>query len=423
LLTIAKKYIPASKKTFFQLFNVLGDQGLSSLTSFVTGMVLTRACSKQDFGIYVLAMSIIFTVLGFQRALISTPYTICRCDFNENIQKRYLRTIFLFRTFLTVVVVAGSSVFLLCKMLGSQNADWKLLIVFLFALSGHTFYFFLKDTLLAQLKVGLNLAMGIAINSCILICLLGFYFGGKLNLGIYFGILAAVTIICTNVVRYFLRIQKIPKSSMRHIRFFLATNWKTGKWITSTNLLFSIVSQMYPWLLALYFGSKEVALFGVATGATRFFNPVLQGLNAYFLPKLSSLRDQKERFTNSLIGLGVFMFCMAVILVITGYFWGEQIISLIYSSKYEGLGNIAFLAFCDQALQIAALPIDISLNALKRTDIGFQSVIIRVIIMVLLGIFLCLNFSVEGAIIAIIAEKIAAYIFCLVFLARNWRKI
>ena len=57
---------------------VLVDQGCASLATFLTGVLIARACAadRTGFGHYVFGMTLMVTILGFQRGLISLPYTV-----------------------------------------------------------------------------------------------------------------------------------------------------------------------------------------------------------------------------------------------------------------------------------------------------------------------------------------------------------
>ncbi len=59
-----------------ETFLALADQGIVSVTSFVTSMILARSCSKEEFGVYALGLTIIGLVTECQNVLIWSPYTI-----------------------------------------------------------------------------------------------------------------------------------------------------------------------------------------------------------------------------------------------------------------------------------------------------------------------------------------------------------
>jgi len=54
----------------------LADQAVVSMTNFVTGVIIGRACTKDEFGLYMLGLSIMLYVTNLQTSLILTPYMI-----------------------------------------------------------------------------------------------------------------------------------------------------------------------------------------------------------------------------------------------------------------------------------------------------------------------------------------------------------
>jgi len=57
-------------------FIALTDQAVASATNFLTGVIIGRACTKEQFGLYMLGFSIVLFVMSLQTSLISTPYMV-----------------------------------------------------------------------------------------------------------------------------------------------------------------------------------------------------------------------------------------------------------------------------------------------------------------------------------------------------------
>jgi len=75
----------------------IGEQGFSSVVVFVMGILLARATTKDDFGMYVLGLSIVMIAIGFQRAVITTPYAILFRQKEENDRNKYRYATFIFQ--------------------------------------------------------------------------------------------------------------------------------------------------------------------------------------------------------------------------------------------------------------------------------------------------------------------------------------
>ena len=54
----------------------LADQAVASATNFLTGVIIARACTKEELGLYMLGFSLISLMTDLQTSLITTPYMV-----------------------------------------------------------------------------------------------------------------------------------------------------------------------------------------------------------------------------------------------------------------------------------------------------------------------------------------------------------
>src|ERR1035438_8279328 len=66
----------SSETTLHQSIVSLGDQAVVSITNFVTSVIIARTRSKEELGLYMLGISLIFLMTDFQTSLITTPYMV-----------------------------------------------------------------------------------------------------------------------------------------------------------------------------------------------------------------------------------------------------------------------------------------------------------------------------------------------------------
>src|SRR5664280_807115 len=62
------------EKALHQGIISLADQAVASATNFLTGIIIARACSKEELGLYMLGFSLVVFVTDMQTSLIATPY-------------------------------------------------------------------------------------------------------------------------------------------------------------------------------------------------------------------------------------------------------------------------------------------------------------------------------------------------------------
>src|ERR1035437_910711 len=66
----------SSTKALHQTAISLADQAIVSATNFLTGVIIARACSKEELGLYSLGFSVVLMMADLQSSLIMTPYMV-----------------------------------------------------------------------------------------------------------------------------------------------------------------------------------------------------------------------------------------------------------------------------------------------------------------------------------------------------------
>jgi O-antigen/teichoic acid export membrane protein len=394
-----------------QAYWTIGEQGLSSAVIFITGILLARSTSKDDFGMYILGLSIVMIAIGFQRAIITTPYAILfrQQDKNEQNKYRYASLVFqniflLINLFIFVVLIASVFIF--------GMGEYIEFLIFLFVLfAGQTTLYFFKYTLLAELNVKKNFFYCGLLYLLTTIFFLAFYLFGSLNTITSYAITGILSIIIS--IWFYLLFFRSSLERVNNIKIkeYFYKNLKLGKWIVASNIGFIFSSQMFPWLLLSFWGKASVAELGVILSATRILSPAVQGLSSFLLPKMTVYIHDKSKLVSISKQLTFIMIITAFILVGIGHIFGEWIIELLYSSKYSELGLLITLGFVLQGINLINMPIDATLNALEYTDIGFISIVVGVFIAFVVGLPMTWKFGTSGALVGLIFSALASVIY------------
>jgi len=149
-----------------------------------------------------------------------------------------------------------------------------------------------------------------------------------------------------------------------------------------------------------------VAIYGVLISVTNLVNPILNSLSSYLLPLFTTYRNQINYFKKKFIFWEYIFSSIALALLIFGVVFGEWFITTIFGNKYANLGWIVILPFINQSINILFQPVDIAMNALKRTDLGFYMLLIRTVLSLFLAYIFISIFGLLGVFIARIIENI-----------------
>lgn len=408
------KYL--NKKEILKLTSILFDQGFTSLVSFLTTVVLSRVLAMEDYAVFVLLMSITVTILGFQRALITQPYVINHNDFKSNEIESYLHANIIYKflfTSLFIVIVP----LVIWSNESTQALDLTLLLTFFIVL--HSSFYFIKDMLLSNRETLLNLKYSLFAN-IFLVAILGFIYKYQ-DSDLSFYLFGSGVVYGLAYVFYNWKNRGFLRADLATLLPYFNLNWKVGKWIVGSNLFFTISSQLYPWLLLWFMSKNEIAIYGVLISISSLVNPILVSLRAYLLPIFSKTNCDNGKLMILVKRWMLFFLVLAILLVVVGNFFGENIIELFFGAKYAGLGILVILPFVDQAINMLFQPIDVAFNALKRTDIGFRLLLFRSVCALILGFILVREYGLIGVFVTRMVENILFQLAGLIYFKKIMR--
>lgn len=397
-----------SKQSLQQSTGVIFDQGLYSLTNFLTAVLLARSLSKEEYGIYVLALSLIISIMGIQRAIITVPYTVYSQKHRGGEFNTYTGSIFIHQIFLLIMFIACSLLFSKYFFLreGSTDNPAFILITFALAATGVLFRDFVRSYLLAQLSVRQSVIMGVSINIIQLLILAIFYLKDGLTIHKAFLIIGGCSV--PPSLYFFFRHSQIIVKSAGVLNDF-SNNLKLGKWILGSSVISTLSSQAYPWLLAFFADKGSVAILGVTLSLANIFGPLLQGINSYVFPKMAFSRRE-----GTLLSVISIMKKAVIVLSIIFAFWiicgalfGNYLLALIYSSKYAGYGSVLIIVILSSFISAVTGPLNSALDALERADISFKSLIAGLIVTVSIGVILVYQWGLYGAVVGMLLSNLA----------------
>ena len=385
------------------------DQGVVSATNFLTGVIIARACSKEELGLYMLGFSLILLVTDLQTSLIATPYMVYAPRLKGEAHASYTGSTLIHQMGLCLLIVLG--------LIGGEIAvrhgvGPRGLGPVLYALIAMATFITLREyarrICFACLKVkrALLLDAGIAAGQI----------GGLLLLA-RFGLLSAsraywlMGVVCGAAVlgwlwseRSFYRL-RISESLVD-----LKRNWTLGKWVFASGLVWAISMNLYPWMLAAFHGTASAGIWAACLGAVALGNPAVLGIQNFLGPKIAhvhakeggrSLRTYVLR-ASGLVALPMLLFCVAMT------FLGGSLVTLLYGHSYAGNGLVvAFLAI-NLAVSIISFSFSRALFAIERADVDFAVNFVALFIMVTLGLWLVRSSGAVGAAIGLLIANTAA---------------
>lgn len=376
---------------------VLADQCGYSLISFVLGILLARACSRDLYGLFVLGMTFVFFSKVVQRSLVSVPFSVfySRCPADE--QKTYLRNTalqhFLVTALLVALIALGAG---LSRLGGVSSGFGGLLPCFLLLIGCSLSADFVRTVLITRFQVLTCLLISAAMQILMLTLLVGLYSLGVLNVD------AACLILGLGYAAFALagasRIKLPGRPSSRRFSEDARRNIEQGRWILSGTMVNYAGLGALPWITLLWWDRQVVATAGVLMTLTGILHPLLEAMVHYLTPTLSAMlqtrdgRQVKSRLGLVLGGLAL----MGLGLTVCMYSFGDFLICRIYGSAYGGYPWALTLFAAAACLRILNAPLRALITALEQSQFLVKSSSAATVLSLFSAVFLIPAYAVTG---------------------------
>jgi O-antigen/teichoic acid export membrane protein len=383
------------------------DQAIVSGTSFCLSVIVARKCSKEELGVYVLGMSVIQFVTGFQTSLITMPYTFYSPRSDGAIDTQYAGSALIHQfglSILTVLTLLGAGMMVVDRVgvPGLDRMVWILGAVITFILLRE----FARRLCFAWLRPGTAILMDLlaAVTQV----------GGLLVLS-RLGLLSAKSAYwvtgsaCALAALWWLAsIRQNFDVRWSGVIADLMRNWSFGKWILAGGLIYTARSELYPWFLAALHGTSATATFAACMGVVLFSNPFFIASSNFLGPKaahnlasggITALRRVVYKAT-LLVSVAVALF--AVVLL----FFGGRLVTLIYGARYAGGGPVVSVLVLGLLAIAVALGFDAGLYAMNRPRAIFQANLMGLGATALFGFWMAKYYGPLGAAYGFLASSV-----------------
>jgi O-antigen/teichoic acid export membrane protein len=317
------------------------DQGLVSGTSFATSVIIGRLCSRDDLGVYALALAVVRFLSGIQGELVNSPYIV----YGNRRQGRALAT-YTGSTLVHQLCLSALSVLALCVLgallaRGIGPAD---LAPAVWALAGVLPFLTLRDYIRQVSFSHFRLPTVLAIDGSIAV----FQVGGMLLLG-YFHLLtvsgayvlagASCALACLG---WFLAggqpLRIVPQEIVPDWRH----NWSFSRWTLAGFLVGTTTPYFMPWILAWAHGEAATGMLAACTTLVNLASTYVAGMANVFSPRAARAfahggADDLRRVmrkTALLFAVTVGAFCLFIVAT------GDLSARLVYGDKYAGSGLV-----------------------------------------------------------------------------------
>ena len=387
---------------------ILFDQGCCSITTFLCGVFVARACSKDEYALYVLGFTLLMVVQLVQHSIVSIPFTVHSPQMDLARSASYFGSKVIHQATLSTVTIAGLvGTAVLLHMIRLNSHMTGMLLGLSVGVFGLLMRDFMRYILLARLQIWSSLLMGLMANFATLIGLYWAYSSGRLSAAFAY-IIVGFSSALPAMLAVISRRREVMIQRSQVVRD-LKRDWRFGRWLLISYVANSFGVQSMPWLLLLFYGSESVAIMGVLIAITGFIRPIVIGADAYLVPKLANrlkdggLRSATKAGTVAFAAMGGAMLAYVLSMAL----WGEALVGVFYTERYQGhAGSLVFMAVA-MGLIGTNIPLRALLRVTNRPKAESFASVCGSLVMILAGLSLVPWCGILGASIAISIGNLA----------------
>jgi O-antigen/teichoic acid export membrane protein len=348
------------------------DQATVSGTSFVTTVIVGRACGPEELGVYTLGWTLLPLMLGVQWSVITMPYTFLCNTLTGTDRAAYNGSVIVHNGLLTVALMLGlgATAVGLCTTTGQSHLS------FLFwALMGAAPFLLLREFgrrfEMAHMKIGTATLLDGTVAGVQILLLLWLAKRDQLTGPSAFLVMGLACAI-GGLLFLFLTRGRYAFSRDATARW-LRTNLSYGKWVFGARVTTHLRVAFIPWMISLTLDDSVTGAFAACFNIAFLIAPLVLAISNVAAPSASlsysqhglpGLRKFVSR-TTLFAGTSTFILCMFIVL------FGEHLVLYVYGRGFpphHAAVIMLSLALVAQALQIGPTN---GLFAIQRPDLNF----------------------------------------------------
>jgi O-antigen/teichoic acid export membrane protein len=397
----------------------LADQGVVSATSFLTSLIVGRACGKEELGLFGLALAAMMIASEVQMALVSTPHMVNTPRLTGERLRRFhgstlVHQFVLSFGFALILIVLA----LVCWMSGKQRLAMTLVAlaagIIVTSLSAHA-----RNASFTDHRPGIALAIDSIACALQIVLLLVFVSIEKLSAAT--AVLTMTLSTLPPAVAWMIGSLRRVRPSISAASADLKWIWPQARFVFASALLWAAGMHLYPWLIDVNAGHAAVGAWSACFTVAAVGNPLMQGTINVIGPSIArqftitSLAQFRVYVWKTTIAFAAMMSLFAIPLAV----FGDNLVRLLYGVAYSGHGIVIALLAFGLVARAAGYVVSRGLFALDRADLDLYTNAAPLATLLLLGMPLTARFGAEGAAASLLVAQLLGAIVRAFFFTRS----
>jgi len=412
---IVEKLLKIRGTVFYRGGIAAVDQGMLSAINLGVQILLIKTVSKNEFGYYSVALSVIMYLMSFQYAVVNTPITVLIAGKTEGDKNKYVSSLFSGQLLvLGISVFVGLVIVYFFYFLGWSTGESLVagsLCIGSFGILNREFlraYFFAEEEPGKALKLdfyyGLIYSVLIAVSYLV------------------FGISVPLVILSMGVAAGFdsLILNKHFKFNFnfKNIRSAYLEHWQISIWSLIGTTVTHLQSYSYLYVIGGLLGSTAVADVSASRLLLMPLGLITIGWGNVIRPYGSKLREQNQlkKFFRYLIVAGIIFPVIVLLITVVLSFSSDWLLNSVFTNDYQAVFDYLFYWAILFSIVFIRANASYGLQVVKE----FKSLAITnaftMIITIILALILTSQFLIKGALMASFAGE-------LIFSIILWRNL
>lgn len=405
---LSEQHADSPKRKLTQVFFALVDQGFVSLNNFVTFILVSKFCSRDDLNLYVLAWSIFNIFRVIQERGLAAPYFVFAHDKDQQ-RDSFLGSSLIHQALFAVAV---SVLFVgLASMFGWRGSPSGMATCILSLVIASPFIL-LRDHLRAISCAHFRYGFAVMLSACAMAIqiaiILTAHWQNRLNVSVVFFAMGLSSLIPA-LLWYMLRPVPI-RFDVSRFRPDWSTTYAYSKWLVAARIFPSVAMGVMPWIVMWAVDENAAGTLGGCITLANISNMFVFGANYFFLPRaVKALKDRGQTAMCKVLWETAIVFSIVLTSLCLGYlFLGNWLLVQLFDQSFEGYAILASLIGLSYLIVSYSTIAGNGMTALGNPEGLFWGELAFGIVAILLGTLLTIQFGLIGTAVALCIASLFA---------------
>ena len=377
------------------------DQGIVSLSNFVTGVIVAKAVAPDEFGTYSLFFTGLILLSVLQNACVTGPLIVLGIRPQGIDNRDYFSTQIHFQLLLGAAQLV--SVILILSFFTETNTE----LIASFAVC--IFLFQLQELgrviLLTKMNMTSLLVLDVVTHSARMVVLLIFAGLGLLNSSVALGAIALSSLIGILWAWSKRELRITGSSQLRHLA---KENWEFGRWLLLETLANSASTQVYLFAMALWLDKQSVAVLAALQLLLNVMNVLVTGVTSFAIPVARHRLTESgyQEWRHWLWRIGVFLTVAAAVFGLIISIAAKDLLSIIFTPFYAQFAHLVPLLAVVLCIQTANSVLSIAFHTAKMPQIGAADKIASAAATMIIIYPLLIGWGIVGSAVGLLITQI-----------------